>query len=164
LAQNSNRIEPEAFTVHKVAAFPMKSVSRRETVGRAKPVHRHAWLWEPLEADATFVFRPMFGTKAIYLEGKLTFCFCTADEPWRGVLVCTAREHQSSLRADFPDLTLHAVLPKWLYLPEVADNFERVAQQLVRLARNRDPRIGVLPKPRKKTRKPARSRSRGERP
>jgi hypothetical protein len=39
------------------------------------------------------------------------------------------------------------VLPKWLYLAESADDFERVAERLVALARRRDPRIGVAPKP-----------------
>ena len=30
-----------------------------------------------------------------------------------------------------PELAPHPVLPKWLYLPETADGFERVAQKLV---------------------------------
>jgi hypothetical protein len=142
----------------------MKSASRHEAIGRAKPVHRHAWLWEPLESDPTFVLRSMFGTKAVYLEGRLTFCFSTGEEPWRGVLVATDHVHQPSLRAEFPDLTPHPILPKWLYLAEVADEFERVAQKLVRLARSRDPRIGVVPKPRKKAKKPSRRHAPGGRP
>jgi hypothetical protein len=142
----------------------MKPASHRDTVGRVKPVHRHAWLWEPLEIDPTFVLRPMFGTKAVYLEGRLTFCFCTNDEPWRGVLVCTAYEYQPSLRAEFPELTPHPVLPKWLYLAETVDDFERLAERLVRLARGRDPRIGVLPKPRKTAKQRSAGRPRGNRP
>jgi hypothetical protein len=43
-------------------------------------------------------------------------------------------------------------LPKWLYLPEVADSFERTAVRLVSLARRRDPRIGVTPQPKKSRR------------
>ncbi len=136
----------------------MKSASRHEAIGRAKAIHRHAWLWEPLESDPTFVLRSMFGTKAVYLDGRLTLCFSTGEEPWRGVLVATDHVRQQSLRAEFPDLTPHPILPKWLYLAEVADDFERLAEKLVRLARARDPRIGVVPKPRK-TAKP-RSRRR----
>ncbi len=115
----------------------------------ARRPHRYAWLWEPLETDATFVLRSMFGAKAAYLEGKLMLCFSAGEEPWRGVLVCTAREHHAALRADFPCLAPHPVLPKWLYLPESADVFESVAAKLVCLARLRDPRLGVTPQPRK---------------
>jgi hypothetical protein len=94
----------------------------------------------------------MFGTKVIYLDGRLVLCFSAKDEPWRGVLVCMERENHESLRASFPSLSPHSILPKWLYLPESADDFERVAEQLVRLARERDPRIGVVPKPKRRRR------------
>jgi hypothetical protein len=80
--------------------------------------------------------------------------FAARSEPWRGVLVCTEREQQPALRADFPVLSPHPVLPKWLYLPESEDAFERVATALVELVRRRDPRIGVWPPQKKK--RPAR--------
>lgn len=111
----------------------------------ARVIHRHAWLWEPMERDPRFLLRTMFGAKAAYLDGKLMLCFCAGDEPWRGLLVCTSREHQAALRADFPALAPHPILPKWLYLPEADDAFERAGPRLVALALRRDPRIGVLP-------------------
>jgi hypothetical protein len=40
-------------------------------------------------------------------------------------------------------LTPHAVLSKWLYLPETASDFEQTAQRLVTLVLRRDARIGV---------------------
>lgn len=92
----------------------------------------------------------MFGAKAVYLDGKLMLCFMAKVEPWRGVLVCTEREHQESLIAAFPALSPHPVLPKWLYLPETCEDFETIAQRLVSLARRRDPRIGVVPAPKKR--------------
>jgi len=98
----------------------------------------------------------MFGAKAAYLDGTLMLCFCASEEPWRGVLVCTDRVHHPALLAEFPVLSPHPVLPKWLYLPESSDRFEPLATRLVGLARRRDPRLGVLPK-RKKSR--ARPRS-----
>jgi len=116
----------------------------------AKPVHPHQWLWEPLEADPSFVIRPMFGTKAVYLEGRLMLCFCNRREPWRGVLVCTDRERQSALRVEFTALAPHPVLPKWLYLPESAETFESTAARVVALVGRRDPRIGIVPPARKK--------------
>jgi hypothetical protein len=98
----------------------------------------------------------MFGTRAVYLDGKLMLCFSAQAEPWRGVLVCTDRTQHDSLMAVFPALSQHPILPKWLYIPEANDTFEQVAEKLVVLARQRDSRIGVIPKPKK--RKPARGR------
>lgn len=117
-----------------------------DDLGRARRVHPYAWLWEPLEADPTFVLGAMFGTRVAYLDGKLMLCFAARDEPWRGILVCTERAHQASLIGELPALAPHPILPKWLYIPETADSFERAGAQLVRMARQRDPRIGVAPK------------------
>ena len=119
---------------------------------RVERVHPHAWLWEPLETDATFVLRAMFGTKAVYLDGKLMFCFATKKEPWCGVLVATDRQHHASLIAEIPVLVPHPILPKWLYLSESSDSFEQKAEDLVRLARRRDVRLGVVPPSKKRKR------------
>jgi hypothetical protein len=123
---------------------------REPKLGQIKRVHRYAWLWESLEDDAAFVARTMFGTKAIYLDGLLMLCFSAKAEPWRGVLICTERKHHAALIAEFPGLAPHPVLSKWLYLPESADTFERIAQRLVALAHRRDPRLGVPPQPKKR--------------
>lgn len=120
-----------------------------KSFAKAKPVHPHHWLWESLEPDPGFVLKPMFGGKALYLDGNLMLYFAAKEEPWRGILVCTEREHHALLQKEFPVLAPHPVLPKWLYLPEESDSFERTAARLVTLARQRDPRIGVAPKPRK---------------
>ena len=114
-----------------------------------KPVHSYAWLWEPLEAEPSFVLRAMFGTKAAYLGGRLVLCFSTRAEPWRGILVATERQHHASLIQEFPGLSPHPILPKWLYLPDAISNFESVAERLVRLVRQRDARIGVTPNPKR---------------
>jgi hypothetical protein len=116
----------------------------------AKIPHRFAWLWEPLEEDATFALRSMFGSKAVYLDGKMMFCFIAKTEPWRGMLVCTHREHHQVLISEFPELAPHPVLGKWLYLPESNDGFDRIAERMIRLALNHDSRIGVVPPQRKK--------------
>ena len=126
--------------------------------GSVKVVHPHQWFWEPLQADPTFLLRSMFGATAVYLDGKLMLCFCASEEPWRGLLVCTDHTHHAALLAEFPELAPHPVLPKWLYLPESADTFERSGARLVSLARRRDARLGVAPKPRKKRMLPRRSR------
>lgn len=128
---------------------------------RARPVHPYQWLWEPLENDPGFSLRAMFGAKAAYLDDRLVLCFCARHEPWQGLLVCTERTHHPALQSEFPALIPHPILPKWLYLPEAAAGFEATAPRLVQLARRRDPRMGIMPPPRKRR---TRSRPRGKKP
>jgi hypothetical protein len=92
----------------------------------------------------------MFGAKAVYLHGLMMLCFTAGQEPWRGVLVCTDRTRHAALVAEFPSLAPHPVLPKWLYLPESSADFETSAEKIVRLARQRDPRLGIVPQPKKR--------------
>jgi len=134
-------------SIGSCVAQPMRD---RDKLGRVAAVHRHQWLWEPLETEPTFVLRAMFGAKAVYLRGKLMLCFCAREEPWRGMLVCTDRDAHASLRAEFPELSPHPILPKWLYLPESLDAFERTAARFVALARQYDARLGIVPKAKKK--------------
>lgn len=139
---------------------PRSQTARTEfRVGAAKSVHPHAWLWETVEQEPTFVLRSMFGAKALYLHGLMMLCFTASKEPWRGVLVCTDRDRQPALLAEFPSLVPHSILPKWLYLTESSSDFETTAAKLVRLARQRDPRIGIVPQAKKRA-KSARSRVR----
>jgi hypothetical protein len=136
---------------------------REPLIGATRRVHPYQWLWEPLETDPTFVLRPMFGGRSVHLDGRLLLYFSAKEEPWRGVCVCTGRDQHDSLRLEFPGLAPHPILPKWLYLPESADRFESQAERLVRLARGRDPRIGIDPpaKQRRSSRR-RKSRSAGE--
>ena len=118
---------------------------REISFGKVKKIHPHAWLWEPLESDPGFMLRSMFGGKAAYIDGKLALYFSADTDPeWRGMCVCTSREHHASLIADFPELTPQKILPKWLFLSEENDCFESAAEKLVTLAKRRDSRIGVI--------------------
>jgi len=123
--------------------------------------HPLEWLAEPVQREPTFVLKSWFGGRSIMLHGKHQLFLTTQGEPWQGVLVCTFHEHQPSLLAEFPALKKHPILGKWLYLPEIADTFERDARRLVQLARAADPRLGVAPSPRKK-RKPEKIRVRAK--
>lgn len=123
---------------------------RELKTGKPRITHPYAWLWEPLESQPSFVCRPMFGTRAVYLDGKIMLCFSRRAEPWGGVLVATEREHHVSLMKEFPNLEPHPILPKWLYLSEAAPRFDATAERLVQLVRHRDPRIGVIPKPKRR--------------
>ena len=115
----------------------------------ARTSHPYAWLWEPLESEASFVLRSMFGGRAVYVEGRCQLICFAKQEPWRGVLVCTDHQSQASLIEEFPSLAPHPVIPKWLYLPEAADDFESAAQRLVSLVGRQDGRIGVESSPKK---------------
>jgi hypothetical protein len=117
-----------------------------------KAEHPLQWLAEPLLAESTFVLKSWFGGRTIMLHGRHQLFLSAQGEPWQGVLVCTYHEHQESLLAEFPSLLQHPILKKWLYLPESTETFERDAKRLVQLVRARDPRLGVLPSPKKKKR------------
>ena len=117
------------------------------SVGRINP---YAWLWESLESDTAFLITSMFGGRFLYLDGKLMHYFSVKDEPRRGLLVCTDKTRHGIALNDFPMLSPHPVLSKWLYLREKVEAFEVIAGQHVSLTAKRDPRIGVEPKPRKK--------------
>lgn len=107
--------------------------------------HPLLWLAEPLQVDPSYLDKHMFGGRAVHYGGRFVLYLTWKEEPWRGVLVPTEREHQPALIAEFPALAPHPVLPKWLYLPEASPTFESDAARLVALIRRLDPRIGVLP-------------------
>ena len=101
------------------------------------------WLFEPLEQDPSFIQRRLFSFDAAYLDGLLYAAVKDGKEPWSGLLVCTSRERHPALLSDFPQLTPHTVLGKWLHISQLHAEFESVAIDLVALALKRDPRLGV---------------------
>jgi hypothetical protein len=112
------------------------------------------WLYEPLEDDPRFVRRRLFSTDAAYLDGKLYLAVKDGTDHWSGLLVCTSRDRHAAILADYPQFTPHVVLGKWLYLSQSHPEFESLAPELVSLALNRDPRLGVEPPARRVPGKP----------
>jgi hypothetical protein len=108
------------------------------------------WIFEAFEGRHTFFTKRMFGGLAAYLHERQMLVLVeptkTGRWQWHGVLICTAHEHQASIRADFPALRPHDVLRKWLYIDsrhrDFASTMEAVA---ARVARN-DPRFGIVPR------------------
>src|SRR3954467_3591098 len=119
---------------------------------RAKPEHPLQWLVEPLAAEPTFELKAWFGGRTVTLHGRHHLVLIVHDDPWPGGLVCPSHEYHPSLLAEFPALVPHPVLGKWLYLAEAVDTFERDARRLVQCVQQRDPRLGILPSPKKKRR------------
>jgi len=107
--------------------------------------HPLRWVVEPLMGRPTYGERPVFGGCGCYLDGRLTLVLsCRGLEPWNGVLVPTERHHHESLLRELPNLEVHPILDKWLYLPEVLpEAFENTALRLIDLIAQADPRIGV---------------------
>lgn len=118
---------------------------------RASP-HPLLWLVEPLQENPSYVLRPMFGGRSVYYDGRMVLHLVMGAEPWRGVLVPAERESHASLRTEFSVLRPHPILGKWLYLPEREASFETVATRLVTLIRALDPRIGIVPPAKKRSR------------
>lgn len=114
---------------------------------RAAKTNSLLWVLEPLERDAGYAHRKMFGADAAYLDGLLYLIVADRDDPWNGVLVCTSQDRHAALLADIPELLVHPVLGKWLYLPQSSESFESIAATLAALSVARDPRLGVAPKP-----------------
>ncbi|MGE8612319.1 MAG: hypothetical protein ACN6PF_08455 [Achromobacter veterisilvae] len=111
------------------------------------------WILEPLERDAAYTHRKMFGCDAAYLDESLYLVVADRDDPWNGVLVCTSKERHAALLSEIPNLLPHPVLGKWLYLPQGDEAFEPTAEKLAGLALARDPRLGVTPRPKTPRRK-----------
>ena len=113
---------------------------------KIKKVNPLQWLVEPLESDESFAQKKMFGADVVYIGGRQVLAMITGDEPWNGLLVCTSREHHESLIQEYPELSSHAVLGKWLYISQSNKNFEQTAERLTKQILEGDVRIGIEPK------------------
>jgi len=115
----------------------------------------HGWLLEPMLEEPTYVAGRMFGCAVAYLHGRMVLVLADSDAPWNGVLVPTEFAHHAALQIRFPDLMKHPVLGKWLYISADHDNFENVAQKVVRAILAGDSLIGILPGSKKNKKKGA---------
>jgi hypothetical protein len=117
---------------------------------RVSRPHPLRWVVEPLVDEPSYLEKAMFGCRGCYLNGRLVLVLAARTrEPWRGLLIPTEKRYHSSLQDELPDVSVHPMLGKWLYLAEETEAFEESASRLVDLIRTGDPRIGVLPRPRK---------------
>lgn len=121
-----------------------------ETIARRKAVP-HRFVFEALES-LTPRTRFMFGCFAIYVGDKIVLLLRdrpseTADN---GVWLATTAEHHESLRREFPNMRSIQLFGKeeteWQVLPADAPDFEESALRACELILTRDPRIGKVPK------------------
>jgi hypothetical protein len=98
--------------------------------------------------------RPMFGCTAVYVEEKIVLVLRDKNDPDTGVWIATTKEHHGSLRRELPNMRSIEVLgageTAWQVLRADADDFEESVLRACALVRAGDPRVGNVPKARKK--------------
>lgn len=102
------------------------------------------------------VVRPMFGCYALYAGEKIVLILRHRESHPRdnGVWVATTHEHLPELKRLFPSMRrvelLGSAETQWQVLPYEADDFEESVLKACDMVRRRDPRIGKVPKAKKK--------------
>lgn len=109
-------------------------------------------LLEPLDP----LTRPMFGCTAVYVGEQIVLILRDRDSHIddNGVWLATSAAHHASLKKDFPAMRSIGLLGNgptaWQVLPVKATDFEASVQRACELIQKGDPRIGHVPKARKK--------------
>jgi hypothetical protein len=127
--------------------------------------------------EPDFFCKKMFGGLACYYRGLMVACLMEGDYDdnvwkkrryafplWRGILIPTDFVHQNSLLKDLKGAHQHPVLKKWLYLPLEADDYDETARQMMVLLAKADPRLGIVPGLRRKSRRRPKKRQSLSRP
>jgi hypothetical protein len=105
--------------------------------------HRYGGVVGELLEEPSLVVGTMFGFVTCDVHGRFVLALADKRPPWCGLLVPTERAHHGELRRELPELIVHPVLKKWLYLRDSAADFEASAAGVVALVRRADPRLGV---------------------
>lgn len=113
-----------------------------------------AFVLDELEALAPTT-RAMFGCTAVYVGPRIVLVLRdkqgSADD---GVWIATTAEHHASLRHELPSIRSITVFGPgesgWQVIPAAAEGFEDEALRVCELVRRGDPRVGKIPKPKKK--------------
>ncbi|MES2590458.1 MAG: hypothetical protein V4608_01150 [Bacteroidota bacterium] len=100
------------------------------------------------------IVKAMFGAHAIYLDNKIVLILRDKKDADSGVWIATTPEHHLSLKKDFPNMRSIKVFGPgetgWQVLPMDADDFEISVNQVCEFILKSDPRIGKIPKLKKK--------------
>lgn len=111
--------------------------------------------------DSPLRSRKMFGCVAYYVGPRIVAILHEdhSNHPDNGIWVVADFEHHASLKKDFPSLMDVSVLSskgnptRWQNLPSTHRDFEEDALKLIELIMQGDPRIGRVPKPKKRKRR-----------
>jgi hypothetical protein len=100
--------------------------------------------------------RPMFGCLAIYVGDKIVLMLREKQKQMEdnGVWIATTPDYHESLRREFPRMRSIQILGQritgWQVLPADAPDFEEAALHACELVVAGDPRIGKVPKSRRR--------------
>ena len=109
------------------------------------------------------VRKAMFGGFAYYVEQKMVLAIFEDEKTrtyknktapyaiWNGCMFPVEKTLHQEVLQEYPFLTNHPVLPKWLYLPAESENFESHVEQIIQQIRKRNNKFGVVPKVKNKT-------------
>jgi len=100
--------------------------------------------------------RPMFGCTAVYVGEKIVLVFCDRDKMKNdiGIWVCIPNTFCQEMKRSFPALRGVSFFANensaWQCLPQAHPDFEELALELSKMIRSKDPRIGRIPKTKRK--------------
>ena len=109
-------------------------------------------------AERDPVTRPMFGCTAVYVGEKIVMVLRQrpTDGADDGVWIATTAEHHASLRKELPAMRSIRAFGDgetgWQVLPADSDAFESMVLKACALVLRGDPRIGKVPKQRRRRR------------
>ncbi len=101
--------------------------------------------------------RPMFGCTSVYIGERIVLILRDKPAPQEdnGVWIATTVEHHASLKRDFKTMRSIALFETpvtgWQVLPADTASFESDVLRVCKMIAKKDPRIGKIPKRRKKS-------------
>ena len=109
----------------------------------------NARIFEVFEDHPSFFTKRIFGGFGVYLFGRMMMVLVeptrTGRWKWHGVLICTEHAHHPGIIKEFPELTPHGVLKKWLYIDSRHEDFEPTMDRVARAIARADQRCGIHP-------------------
>ena len=107
------------------------------------------WILDAFAGRPSFFTKRMFGGLAAYLHDRQMLVLAeptkTGRWKWHGVLICTGFEHHASICSEYPALTPHRALRKWLYIDSTHEDFEPTMEAVARCMARNDARFGIVP-------------------
>ena len=105
--------------------------------------------------------KPMFGVFTIYVNKRMVMALRQREDhrETNGVWVAAEHEHLNSLKKELPSLQAISFFTKdnketaWQVIPVDSGDFEETVRKVCELIVQGDPRIGKMPKPRKRKNK-----------
>lgn len=121
--------------------------------GKAAKKVPFSFVLDELEALSTTT-KPMFGCTAIYVGPRIVLVLRDRQTADDGVWVATTAEHHASLRRELPSLRSITVFGPgesgWQVIPASGEGFEEEVLRVCAMVKRADPRVGKVPKGKKR--------------